>query len=419
MTNYAWNGTNGDWSTAGNWSPNGTPAAVDTAIVNSGSVDVSSIDFVKVSALTVNAGASMTIEGVLEVGGTHLNMVPNILSATGTISVNGGALIAGGFLTSASGTIILSNNGTFQWNGGQFVGGADASGLIVDLGATDNGTFQFSQPFNGTITDFNAGDIISYSGTGTVNSINIAGNAAIFNTSTGTYTINFDPSVNTADFAVSGNTITTSQVPCFVSGTRIRTTRGEVPVEDLQVGDLTVTSSRHARPIVWIGHRRIERPMPAVWPVRIMAGAFGDNLPIRDLFLSSGHSVCDLFLSSGHAVCVDMAGEVLVPVGQLVNGSTIDWVEVAEVTYWHVELESHDVLLAEGMPCESYMDAGNGVFFDRADGRLGKVDPGRVAESLSRYARPFVDGGLIVEAIGERLACRAEALAQKQATRAA
>ncbi|WP_286203108.1 Hint domain-containing protein [Rhizobium lusitanum] len=408
MTNYTWNGTNGDWNTAGDWSPNGTPGAVDTATVNSGSVDVSSIDFVGASALTVNAGGSMTIEGVLEIGGAHLNMVPNTLSAIGPITVNGGALIAGGFLTSASGTIILSNYGTFQWNGGQFVGGADASGLTVDLGATDSGTFVFSQPFNGTITDFNAGDIISYSGTGTVNSVDIVGNAAIFNTSAGTFTINFDPSVNTADFVISGNTITTNQVPCFVSGTRIRTTRGEIAVEDLRVGGLAVTSSGKARPIVWIGHRRIERPAPEAWPVRVMAGAFGDNLPVRDLFLSSGH-----------AVCVDMAGEVFVPVGQLVNGSTIDWIEVPEVTYWHVELESHDVLLAEGMPCESYMDAGNGAFFGRAYSRLGKVDPQRVAESLARYARPFVDGGLIVEAIRERLACRAEAITPKQASKAA
>ncbi len=197
-------------------------------------------------------------------------------------------------------------------------------------------------------------------------------------------------------------------VPCFVSGTLIRTTRGEVAVEDLRVGDLAVTSSGEKRPILWIGHRQIERPTPEAWPVRIMAGAFGDNLPIRDLLLSSGH-----------AVCVDMAGEVFVPVGQLVNGSTIDWVEVPEVTYWHVELESHDVLLAEGMPCESYMDAGNGAFLGRAHSRIGKVDPQRVAESLTRYARPFVDGGLIVEAIRERLACRAEALCPKQANRAA
>jgi hypothetical protein len=197
-------------------------------------------------------------------------------------------------------------------------------------------------------------------------------------------------------------------VPCFVSGTRIRTTRGEVAVEDLRAGDLAVTSSGKARPIVWIGHRRIERPAPEAWPVRVMAGAFGDNLPVRDLFLSSGH-----------AVCVDMAGEVFVPVGQLVNGSTIDWVEVPEVTYWHVELESHDVLLAEGMPCESFMDAGNGAFFGRAYGRFGKVDPQRVAESLARYARPFVDGGLIVEAIRERLACRAVALTPKQESKAA
>jgi hypothetical protein len=408
MTNYTWNGTNGDWSTAGDWSPNGTPGAVDTATVNGGSVDVSLIDFEQVSALTVNAGASMTIEGSLEVGGAHLNMVPNTLTAIGPITVNGGALIGGGFLTSASGTIILSNYGTFQWNGGQFVGGADASGLTVDLGATDNGTFQFSQPFNGTITDFNAGDIISYTGTGTVNSVNIVGNTAVFDTTAGTFTISFDPSVNTADFVITGNTITTNQVPCFVSGTRIRTRRGEIAVEDLRIGDLAVTSSGENRPILWIGHRRIERPAPAVWPVRVMAGAFGDNLPVRDLFLSSGH-----------AVCVDMAGEIFVPVGQLVNGSTIDWVEVPEVTYWHVELKSHDVLLAEGMPCESYMDAGNGAFFGRAYGRLGGVDPQRVVESLTRYARPFVDGGLIVEAIRERLACRAETLRPKQENKAA
>jgi len=408
MTNYTWNGTNGDWSTAGDWSPNGTPGVVDTATVNGGSVDVSSVDFVGASALTVNAGGSMTIEGQLEIGAAHLNMVPNTLTAIGPITVNGGGLIAGGFLTSATGTIILSNYGTFQWNGGQFVGGADASGLTVDLGATDSGTFQFSQPFNGTITDFNAGDIISYTGTGTVNSVDIVGNAAVFSTTAGTFTINFDPSVNTADFVISGNTITTNQLPCFVSGTRIRTMSGEIAVEDLRVGDRAVTSSGKARPIIWIGHRRIERPAPDVWPVRVMAGAFADDLPVRDLLLSSGH-----------AVCVDMAGEVFVPIGQLVNGSTIDWVEVPEVTYWHVELDSHDVLLAEGMPCESYMDTGNGAFFGRAYGRLGKVDPQRFTESLTRYARPFVGGGLIVEAIRERLACRVEALTSKHASKAA
>ena len=43
----------------------------------------------------------------------------------------------------------------------------------------------------------------------------------------------------------------------------------------------------------------------------------------------------------------------------LVNGTTITQVEVDEVTYWHVELDSHDVILAEGPPAESYLEMGN------------------------------------------------------------
>jgi hypothetical protein len=186
---------------------------------------------------------------------------------------------------------------------------------------------------------------------------------------------------------------------CFCSGTRLRTTRGEVAVEGLEVGDQAVTASGAARPIVWIGQRTIDRPSPEQAPVRVMAGAFGEGLPARDLRLSPGH-----------AVCVDMMGEVLIPVGQLVNGVSIVREAVAEVTYWHVELASHDVLLADGLGCESYMDAGNRVFFGREYGRLAEVDPERVAESLSRYARPFVDGGPVVEAIRERLAALAEGM---------
>ena len=186
---------------------------------------------------------------------------------------------------------------------------------------------------------------------------------------------------------------------CFVTGSRIRTRRGEVAVEGLAVGDLAVTATGEARPIRWIGHRRIERPTRDQWPVRVMAGAFGEGLPERDLFLSPGH-----------AVCVEVVDEVFVPVDHLINGVTIFREAVAEVTYWHVELESHDVLLAEGMPCESYMDAGNRAFFGREYGRLETIDPGRVAESLTRYARPFVDQGPIVAAIGERLAAKAAAM---------
>jgi hypothetical protein len=114
-----------------------------------------------------------------------------------------------------------------------------------------------------------------------------------------------------------------------------------------------------------------------------------------------------LRLSPGHAVCVDAMGEVFVPIDHLINGVTIFREEVSEVTYWHVELESHDVLLADGLPCERYMDAGNRAFFGRSYGRLAEIDAERVAESLTRYARPFVDGGPILDAMRQRLEARA------------
>jgi hypothetical protein len=200
-------------------------------------------------------------------------------------------------------------------------------------------------------------------------------------------------------------TITLEPALCFVSGTLIATTRGEVAVEALSVGDLAVTASGEPRPIMWLGHKRVACPALEQWPVRVQAGAFGDNLPARDLMLSPGH-----------AVCISVVDDVFVPVGELINGATIAQVEVSEVTYWHIELESHDVLLAEGLACESYMDAGNRAWFGREYGRLDAVDPERIAESLTRYARPFVDRGPLVEAIRQRLNARAEAMGWTRAS---
>jgi len=189
---------------------------------------------------------------------------------------------------------------------------------------------------------------------------------------------------------------------CFCSGTLIRTSRGEVAVEDLQVGDLAVTSEGVARPIVWTGSRTISRPTREQLPVRVMAGALGEGLPKRDLWLSSGH-----------AVCINLLEEVLVSAGALVNGGPISREEVSEVTYWHVELESHDILVAEGLGCESYMDAGNRAWFYGAE---GPADPERAEASLADYARPFVGDAGSLDSIRRRLTARAERLGWTQTT---
>jgi hypothetical protein len=83
--------------------------------------------------------------------------------------------------------------------------------------------------------------------------------------------------------------------------------------------------------------------------MRVVAGAFGDGLPHRGLFLSPDHAV---FIDG-----------VFIPIRYLVNGRTIRQEPRAAVSYWHVELERHDVLLAEGLPSESYLDTGNRCAF--------------------------------------------------------
>jgi hypothetical protein len=159
-----------------------------------------------------------------------------------------------------------------------------------------------------------------------------------------------------------------STIPCFAEGAHVLTVRGAVAVEALEVGDEVLTAAGATRPVIWIGSRRIKvstHPVPAeVNPVRIRAHAFGEGQPSRDLRLSPGHAV-------------HMDG-VLVPVGHLVNGATIVQEEVDSVRYFHVELDAHDVLLAEGLACESYLDDGNRDAFANSPAHTslyGRLDP--------------------------------------------
>jgi len=144
------------------------------------------------------------------------------------------------------------------------------------------------------------------------------------------------------------------EVACFATGTRIATARGEVPVEALRAGeDVALTAEGRAAPVVWVGWRRVapsRHPNPLdLMPVRVRRDAVAPGLPARDLVLSPDH-----------ALALD---GVLIPVRYLLNGRTIAREAAERVTYWHVELDRHDVLLAEGLPAESYLDTGNRAAF--------------------------------------------------------
>ena len=179
---------------------------------------------------------------------------------------------------------------------------------------------------------------------------------------------------------------------CFASGTLIRTARGEIAVEALAVGDLVVVASGAHRVIRWLGHREIDccryHDAAAVLPIRIAAHAFGTGLPTRDLYLSPGHPVL---------VGADEDGEggYLVPIMCLINGTTIERAEVDKVTYWHVELDEHDILLAEGLPAESYIDLGSRPWFAGADGAL--YDPDMAFPGMPGRCRPVAIEGPVVE----------------------
>jgi len=176
---------------------------------------------------------------------------------------------------------------------------------------------------------------------------------------------------------------------CFLRGTLILTERGEVPVEKLAVGDRVQTLSGALKPIVWIGMGRdlVTRANKLARPVIVRRSALADNVPHRDLYLTHGHA---LYLDG-----------VLIPVENLVNHRSIVWDETARVVeYYHIELEDHDVVLAEGAPAESYYDANNRALFHNAR-------PGSVAGAAKPPFAPVLTGGEVVERIWVELFERA------------
>jgi len=96
-------------------------------------------------------------------------------------------------------------------------------------------------------------------------------------------------------------------------------------------------------------------------------------------------------------------GEVLIPACRLINGTTITQVDVESVTYWHVELDSHDILLAEGLPAESYLDCGNRRFFANAETTDLLAVPDARPEGPLPFCRPFHEAGPLVDLVRARL----------------
>jgi hypothetical protein len=187
----------------------------------------------------------------------------------------------------------------------------------------------------------------------------------------------------------------TSTAACYARGTRLLAERGEIAIEDLRIGDRLAVASGGFRPVVWIGKRRLDlrrHPRPwAVQPVRVLAQAFGAGLPRRDLWLSPGHNIA-----------VEVA---LIPISALVNGASIVQERREATEYWHVDLDAHDVIMAEGLPAESYLDCGNRMAFENGGG-LVEAHPDFQPKHWAETCLPIAAEGRERDAVRAQLHAR-------------
>lgn len=186
-----------------------------------------------------------------------------------------------------------------------------------------------------------------------------------------------------------------SEAPvCFMSGTRILTSSGEVNVEELKAGDLVVTSGGRAVPVRWIGRQTVLRAFAdeTSLPIRIRAGALDEDVPSRDLLVSQQH-----------ALLVD---GILVQAGALINGTTI--VRERDVpgkfVFYHIELDDHSLVLAERTPAETFVDNIDRANFDNWNEYLALYPDGKAVAEMP-YPRAKAHRQ-VPRAIRERLAER-------------
>jgi hypothetical protein len=309
-----------------------------------------------VSGLDADAMAAVTFTS----SGGGSPVVANV-AGNGTHTVNLSSLADGTVSTSISISDDGSNTTTRSGSATTLDKTADSE-VAVDLTDASATTNSASIALNLTGLDAGSTATVTFTGAG-------GGSATAAYTTGGAKTADVSglrgdvtAAVSVADAAGNvaagqGDTLTADPV-CFMPGTLVRTPAGEVAVESLHAGDLVVTADGRAAPVRWMGRQTISTRFAdplRVLPIRISAGALGEAMPARDLLLSPDHAL--------------LVEGVLVQAGALVNNTTIRReARVPEVfTYWHVELHDHALVLAEGVPAETFIDNVDRLAFDNWD----------------------------------------------------
>ena len=174
---------------------------------------------------------------------------------------------------------------------------------------------------------------------------------------------------HTADGLVAANEAEPAGgVICFTPGTRIDTPDGQRLIEDIRPGDRINTKDDGAQEVIWTGQRRMTgarlHAMPHLRPIRIRAGAMGEDRPEHDLLVSPQHR---MLIKSAPSLSLFNQPEVLIAASDLVDGNMIlTDTALREVTYIHLMTERHQIVWANGLETES---------FHPANADLNMVDP--------------------------------------------
>jgi len=155
------------------------------------------------------------------------------------------------------------------------------------------------------------------------------------------------------DAGLAGQTVgtigTDPYLYCFAAGTLITTPDGAQAVETLAIGDIVMSAEGAKVPVKWIGRQTVSGLFGAperLMPVRFAAGSLGNGLPEHDLTVTSDHGM--------------LIDGVICHAGALTNGTTITQVPLSTLgdrfTVYHVETESHEIILANGAAAETFID---------------------------------------------------------------
>jgi hypothetical protein len=426
-----------NWNTGLNWDSGTIPAngaTLDLPTLGTAYTSIDDIPFIE--GITLSIGNSVTLiiaEGDTDVQNINAFGTNSLFRTDGTaiVSINNGL---GGAYAVNGPTALLDITG---FNG---VGTFDLFSGTMSFGNNANlnagNSFDFEGDSSGKLEIFNQNNYQngwSFQVTNFALLDTITFGTSIF--APGTYTNAYDATAHTLTIPKAGggsfvfnNFTTAAGAPtvfevtdtsitavCFLADTQIRTPAGEVAVEMLRPGEQVTTlveGQEVPRTIKWLGHRRIDltsHPRPeTVAPICIEHDAFADGIPHRDLLVSPDHAI----FVDGMLICAR----------QLVNGTTIrqelSW---TAVDYYHVELDQHAILLAEGLPAESYIDTGNRGFFANS-GQLMMLHPDLtdVSDYPTREAgscAPFASDEASVRPVWQRLTERAAAIGRPMAQR--